>query len=104
MPGFGLAGCGFSIIIPLVFGSAGRVKGVGPGAGIATVTGIGYLAFIAGPPAIGFLSQLTTLRGALLLVVLCCAVSAVLSREMTSLETGRPLVAEADGLGVTGHL
>jgi MFS family permease len=82
MPGFGLAGCGFSIIIPLVFGSAGRVKGVSPGAGIATVSGIGYLAFIAGPPAIGFLSQVMTLRGALLVVMGCCLVSAGLSREM----------------------
>jgi MFS family permease len=82
MPGFGVVGCGFSIIIPLVFGSAGRVKGVSPGPGIATVSGIGYLGFIAGPPAIGFLSQLMTLRGALLVVVGCCVVSAVLSREM----------------------
>ena len=104
MPGFGLAGCGFSIIIPLVFGSAGRVRGVGSGAGIATVTGIGYLAFIAGPPTIGFLSQLITLRGALFLVVTCCAVSAVLSREMAALDSGRRLMPEADGLGVTGHL
>jgi len=104
MPGFGLAGCGFSIIIPLVFGSAGRVKGVGSGAGIATVTGIGYLAFIAGPPIIGFLSQLVTLRGALLLVVICCVVSAFLSREMKGIESGRRLMPETDGLGITGHL
>lgn len=82
MPGFGLAGCGFSVIIPLVFGSAGRVKGVASGAGIATVSGIGYLAFIAGPPTIGFLSQVVTLRGALLLVVVCCLTSAFLSREI----------------------
>jgi len=82
MPGFGLAGCGFSIIVPLVFGSAGRVKGVSPGAGIATVSGIAYLAFIAGPPAIGFLSQVMTLRGALLVVVGCCLISALLSTEI----------------------
>jgi hypothetical protein len=82
MPGFVLVGCGFSIIIPVVFGSAGRVKGISPSAGIATVTGIGYLAFIAGPPTIGFLSQLVTLRGALFLIVICCAVSAWLTKEM----------------------
>jgi MFS family permease len=104
MPGFGVAGCGFSVIIPLVFGSAGRVKGIAPGAGIASVTGIGYAGFIAGPPTIGFLSQFLTLRGALVVVVLCCIVSAVLAGEMKQLATGRPLVAEADGLGVTGHL
>ncbi len=104
MPGFGVAGCGFSIIIPLVFGSAGRVKGIAPGAGIASVTGIGYAGFIAGPPTIGFLSQFLTLRGALVVVVLCCIVSAALAGEMKRLAPGRPLVAEADGLGVTGHL
>jgi len=82
MPGFALAGCGFSIIIPLVFGSAGRVPGVSPGAGIATVSGLGYLAFIIGPPAIGFLSQVMTLRGALLVVVGCCVIAAALSGEM----------------------
>ena len=82
IPGFGIAGCGFSIIVPLVFGSAGRVKGVPPGAAIATLSGIAYLAFIAGPPAIGFLSQVMTLRGALLVVVGCCVISTVLSMEM----------------------
>jgi len=82
MPGFGLAGCGFSIIVPLVFGSAGRIKGVAGGAAIATVSGFAYIAFITGPPAIGFLSQLMSLRGALWVVVGCCLISAVLSREM----------------------
>jgi hypothetical protein len=98
MPGFGVAGCGFSIIIPLVFGSAGRVRGVAPGAGIATVTGLGYLGFIAGPPMIGFLSQLMTLRGALVTLVVCCVVSAALSSEM------KDSVTKMDGLGVAGHL
>jgi hypothetical protein len=82
MPGLGLAGCGFSIIIPLVFGSAGRVKGISAGVGIATVSGIGYFGFIAGPPSIGFLSQMMTLRGALLVVVGCCLASAWWAREM----------------------
>ncbi len=80
MPGFAAAGAGFSVIIPLVFGGGGRVDSVSPGAGIATVTGIGYVGFIAGPPAIGFASQLITLRYALGLVVLCCIATALLSR------------------------
>jgi MFS family permease len=79
MPGFAAAGAGFSAIIPLVFGSGGRVENVSPGAGIATVTGIGYIGFLVGPPLIGFLSQLFTLRYALGVVVGCCVVSAVLS-------------------------
>jgi MFS family permease len=85
MPGFAIAGAGFSVIIPLVFGGGGRVKGINPGAGIATVTGIGYVGFIVGPPAIGFASDLITLRFALGIVVACCLASAVLAGSMKAL-------------------
>jgi MFS family permease len=85
LPGFAIVGAGFSAIIPLVFGSGGRVQGVKPGTGIATVTGIGYIGFIVGPPLIGFASQLVTLRYALGVVVACCLASAFLSRSMRSL-------------------
>lgn len=85
LPGFAIAGMGFSVIIPLVFGGGGRVKGINPGAGIATVTGIGYVGFIVGPPAIGFASDLVTLRYALGIVVACCVLSAVLAGYMKSL-------------------
>ena len=84
MPGFALVGAGFSVIIPLVFGSGGRVEGVSPGVGIATVSGIGYVAFIVGPPTIGFVSQVVTLRYALGVVVVCCVVSAILSGALRS--------------------
>ncbi len=87
LPGLAAAGAGLSVIIPIVFGGGGRVPSVAPGAGIATVTGLGYLGFIAGPPAIGFLSQLFTLRYALGLVVACCLAAAVLSEAMRSLQT-----------------
>jgi MFS family permease len=85
LPGFALAGAGFSVIIPLVFGSGGRIKGISPGAGIATVTGIGYAGFIVGPPAIGFASQLVTLRYALGIVVACCLISALLAKSVERL-------------------
>ena len=85
LPGFALAGAGFSVIIPLVFGSGGRVEGISPGAGIATVTGIGYAGFIVGPPAIGFASQLVTLRYALGIVVACCLISALLAKSVERL-------------------
>jgi MFS family permease len=87
LPGFFFAGAGLSVIIPLVFGSGGRVGSVSPGAGIATVTGLGYLGFIAGPPTIGFVSQMVTLRYALLVVVVCCFTSAVLAGFMRGLES-----------------
>ncbi len=90
LPGFAIAGMGFSVIIPLVFGGGGRVDGIKSGAGIATVTGIGYVGFIVGPPAIGFLSDLLTLRLALGIIVGCCLLSAVLARYMKGLGEGQP--------------
>lgn len=96
LPGFAAAGAGFSVIIPLVFGSGGRVEAVSPGAGIATVTGIGYLGFIVGPPTIGFASQLFTLRYALGVVVACCLLTMLLSGYMRELKPvgGREAVTE----------
>ncbi len=85
LPGLAVTGAGLSVIIPLVFGGGGRVPGVNPGPGIATVTGIGYIGFIVGPPTIGFASQLVTLRYALGIVVACCLIAAYLSRFMASL-------------------
>ncbi|HXA52137.1 MAG TPA: MFS transporter [Candidatus Acidoferrum sp.] len=71
LAGFALAGAGFSSIIPLVFAAGGRIPGVGEGAGVATVSGLGYLGFLVGPPAIGFISEASSLRAGLgLLVVL----------------------------------
>jgi MFS family permease len=85
LPGFAATGAGFSVIIPLVFAAGGRVPSVSRGAGIATVSGIGYLAFLFGPPSIGFLSQLSNLRYALFLIVALMLVSAGLSRVMERL-------------------
>ncbi len=71
LAGFAMAGAGFSSIIPLVFAAGGRIPGVGEGAGVATVSGLGYLGFLVGPPAIGFISEASSLRAGLgLLVVL----------------------------------
>jgi MFS family permease len=68
------AGAGYSSIIPLVFAAGGRIRGLSEGLGVATVTGLGYLGFLAGPPAIGLISQAASLRlGMSLLIVLALA-------------------------------
>ena len=78
LPGFALVGAGFSTIIPLVFAAGGKTKSVGEGAGVATVSGIGYLGFLVGPPAIGLISQFTSLRIGLTFVVLLSVLAASL--------------------------
>lgn len=78
LAGFACVGAGYSVIIPLVFGAAGRVKGVSSGAGIATVTTTGYLGFLSGPAIIGYAAELFTLRAALGIVVLLSFVGSLL--------------------------
>jgi MFS family permease len=74
LAGFAAAGAGFSSIIPLVFAAGGRIASISEGAGVATVSGIGYLGFLVGPPAIGLISEISSLRvGLFLLVVLSLA-------------------------------
>jgi hypothetical protein len=78
LAGFATAGAGFSCIVLLVFAAGGRIPKVSEGAGVATVSGFGYLGFLVGPPAIGLLSELTSLRvGLFLLVVLSSAAAMV---------------------------
>ena len=76
LAGFAAAGAGFSSIIPLVFAAGGRIPQVSEGAGVATVSGLGYLGFLVGPPAIGFLSELMSLRAGLFLLVLLSVTAA----------------------------
>jgi hypothetical protein len=49
---------------------------------VAAVTGIGYLAFLAGPPAIGLLADVVTLRVALSLTVILSAIAALLANSV----------------------
>lgn len=69
-PGLAMAGAGYSSIIPVAFAAGGRVSPGNEGAGVAVVSGFGSLGFLAGPPAIGFVSQLSSLRAGLFLVVI----------------------------------
>jgi MFS family permease len=78
LPGFALVGAGYSSIIPLVFAAGGRLSPLNPGAGVATVSGLGYLGFLVGPPAIGLVSELSSLRIGLSLVVALSLLAAAL--------------------------
>jgi len=76
LTGFALVGIGMANLIPILFGSAARSRPDHPGAGIAAVATTGYLGFIAGPPAIGWLADYVGLTLAMaVLAVLCLAVA-----------------------------
>ncbi|MDI9547814.1 MAG: MFS transporter [Chloroflexota bacterium] len=63
--GYGLIGAGVSCVFPLILSSAARTPGVAPGVGIAAMATAGYTGFLLGPPLIGGLAEVVTLRGSL---------------------------------------
>jgi MFS family permease len=79
LPCFALTGAGFAAIVPLVFGAGGRVPSIPTGAGIAMVSGSGYIGFLFGPPLIGLLAQASSLRLALFFVVALSLITAALA-------------------------
>jgi MFS family permease len=76
--GFALMGLGLSAVFPLALRAGGQGL-EGPGPGLAAVSTVGYAGFLCGPPVIGLLAQVSSLRAALLLAVLLCLVAAALA-------------------------
>ena len=78
--GWFCVGLGLSIVMPLVFSAAGQLAHsnypgqIAPSVAVARVSGTAYFGFMVGPPVIGFLSELVTLRWAMLLVVLLSSI------------------------------
>src|SRR5262249_11460956 len=62
------------------FRAAGATEGVAAGVGVAAVSTIGFLGFLAGPPVIGFVAGAVGLRAALAIVVGSTLMVAVLAR------------------------
>ncbi|WP_119392048.1 MFS transporter [Taklimakanibacter lacteus] len=75
-----LAGIGIGNAAPVLFAGGGRLEPDAPGRGIAAVTTLGYAGFLAGPPLIGFVAELTGLTAALGLIVLASLVIAASAR------------------------
>jgi MFS family permease len=82
MLGFMLVGAGVSAVVPLVYSAAGRSKVLSPGMALATVSTIGYLGFLFGPPLIGFVAQATSLGVSFALIAVMGAAIAVMSSRI----------------------
>jgi len=60
--GFILVGLGVSSIVPMVYSSAGKVPNTPPGMALAAVSSISFLGFLMGPPLIGYIAEISSLR------------------------------------------
>jgi MFS family permease len=65
-----MIGLGVSSVVPLAYSLAGKSKTMQPGLALAAVSSIGFLGFLIGPPIIGFIAELLSLRWSLILVAL----------------------------------
>jgi fucose permease len=66
--GFAGMGLGLANVAPIVFSAAGRMPDLAPGIGIAAVSTAGYCGFLAGPPLIGLVAEVSSLTAGLGLV------------------------------------
>lgn len=77
--GFAGAGAGLATVVPVVFSAAGRSPALPPGPAIAAVSTMGYAGFLVGPPAIGWIAEVTSLPLALGAVVAMGGLMALLA-------------------------
>ena len=83
MIGWVVFGLGLSGTLPQVFSAAGNVAGA-TGTDFSRVVGCGYVALLAGPAVIGWLSEMVTLNLALLLPLVAVAAAALGARAVGS--------------------
>jgi MFS family permease len=78
--GFALLGLGLAAVVPIAFAAAGEIDPRATGRLVGRVATVGYVGSVAGPIAIGWLAEATSLRAALGLVVLLSLVIAASAR------------------------
>src|SRR5215212_7121995 len=77
--GFALLGLGLAAVVPIAFAAAGEMDPRATGRLVGRVATVGYVGSVAGPIAIGWLAEATSLRTSLGLVVLLAAIIAGVS-------------------------
>lgn len=87
MLAFFVAGIGIGNVAPVLFAGGGRLEPDAPGRGIAAVTSLGYAGFLAGPPLIGIVAEVTTLQISLVLTVIAALIIAAFARMVQSADT-----------------
>lgn len=80
--GYMLVGCGVSTVIPVVYSAAGNAKNLAPSVALATVSSIGFIGFLIGPPIIGFIAETLSLRWSFTLIALLGLGTTLLSSKM----------------------
>lgn len=87
---FGCLGVGCALVIPTTYSTVGQMASENPGRGVALVSGIGWIGFVAGPAFIGQIAAVTTLRLALITLPVLTALITILLASNSALKTNNP--------------
>jgi MFS family permease len=79
--GFLFVGAGVSSVVPMVYSAAGKSKTMAPGVALAAVSTLGFMGFLIGPPIIGFIAGLATLRASFTLIAMMGICVAIVSTK-----------------------
>ena len=101
---FFVGGAGISIAAPALFGAGGRTATPeARGRALATVTTLGYLGFLVGPPVVGGIAEAVGLRGSFLVLALVAAALVAVTPRLGLGEAGDALGDAVEvGVGETG--
>jgi MFS family permease len=80
--GYGLVGAGCSNVAPVLFSAIGRQTAMPESQAVPAVSVVGYAGLLAGPAAIGFVADLSSLRIALLGVAALLVAVAAMARRL----------------------
>ena len=93
---FMLVGLGVSSIVPTVYSAAGRHSKVPAGIALATVSSVSFLGFLMGPPLIGYISEIASLRYSFAVIgIFGLGISLLVSR-IKALQDPKPEVLKQD--------
>lgn len=80
--GFLFVGAGTSACVPLVMSEAGKTTRMAPSLAVGTISTIGFLGFLIGPPVIGWIAELSSLRVSFAVIVVMGCLITPLARHL----------------------
>lgn len=89
LAGFALVGIGYAVVMPLVFSRAASDPIMRPGPAIASVATLGYGGMLLGPPIVGFIAHVTSLKVSFGVLALLAVLALVLAPSLKVQETTR---------------
>lgn len=97
LAGWALFGLGLAGAVPQIFTAAGNLSKDGAGVNMSRVFGMGYLAFLAGPSLIGWLTKVIPLTTAMLVPFVAVLIAGVFAGVVRPHDAQGPLSAVSDG-------